>query len=327
MVFIETQGSSHPIGPKEAEMRRGVLPFAALAAAFSLVEVAPETSLAQEGARAPAVITDAETWTAISSTNGRRYQVSVAVPRGYDEGEQAYPVLFVMDGNGQFGMATDIARWLAVQRDIRDIVVVGVGYPVGHFWDAVGARTLDLTPTEDHPWAEEFARMFPSYPAPEGSGGAPEFLAFLRNELIPFLEANYRVQSEGRALLGHSFGGLFALHALFFGEGAFSRFVVGSPAIWWDQDITFQHEEEFAAGRDNLNARVFLSVGLSEEPEDGSGLAPYRMVTNVRTLAETLDARRYPGLELRTHYFEGETHMSVVPATISRGLRYIYATR
>ncbi|MFH1763372.1 MAG: alpha/beta hydrolase-fold protein [Gemmatimonadota bacterium] len=308
-------------------MRRGVLPFASLAAALSLGGLAPETSSAQEAARTPAVITDAETWTVTSSTNSRRYQVSVAVPRGYHGGDQTYPVLFVMDANGQFGMATDIARWLAVQRDIRDIVVVGVGYPVGHFWDAVGLRTLDLTPTADQPWVEEFARMFPSYPAPEGSGGAPEFLAFLRNELIPYIEAHYRVQSDGRALLGHSFGGLFALHALFFGEGTFSRFVVGSPAIWWDHDITFRHEEEFTAGQDSLGARVFLSVGLSEEPEDGSGLAPYRMVTNVRTLAETLTTRQYRGLEVRTHFFEGETHMSVVPATISRGLRYIYTTR
>ena len=49
-----------------------------------------------------------------------------------------------------------------------------------------------------------------------------------------------------------------------------------------------------------------------------------RMVSNLRDLDATLRSRSYDGLTLTTHLFEGETHLSVVPATISRGLRVVF---
>jgi hypothetical protein len=50
------------------------------------------------------------------------------------------------------------------------------------------------------------------------------------------------------------------------------------------------------------------------------------MVTDLRTFVERLKRRNYRGLVFGTHVFEGENHLSVVPATVSRGLRFVYAT-
>jgi predicted alpha/beta superfamily hydrolase len=49
----------------------------------------------------------------------------------------------------------------------------------------------------------------------KGSGEGPKFLAFLKSELIPLIEANYRADPARRILGGHSFGGLFTLYAMF----------------------------------------------------------------------------------------------------------------
>ena len=51
------------------------------------------------------------------------------------------------------------------------------------------------------------------------------------------------------------------------------------------------------------------------------------MTRNFDRLVSVLEARRYEGLRWTAHMFEDENHNSVVPATISRGLRYIYGSQ
>ena len=114
---------------------------------------------------------------------------------------------------------------------------------------ASAPRAVDLTPTEDRDWEVIHAAALPDRPAPEGSGGAAGFLRFLRQELIPSIDAEFRTNEGDRTLYGHSFGGLFAIHALLNGEETFQRFITGSPSLWWDDEVTFQHEEAYAISK------------------------------------------------------------------------------
>ena len=69
------------------------------------------------------------------------------------------------------------------------------------------------------------------------------------------------------------------------------------------------------------SARLFLSAGVLEEQD-----APaYLPVSNVRRLAGHLLDRKFPGFQVMCHIFPDETHASVVPATISRGLRMLFS--
>ena len=91
----------------------------------------------------------------------------------------------------------------------------------------------------------------------------------------------------------------------------------------WDNRVMFDYEAEFAQTSSSLPARVFLSVGMLETDElreNGSG----RMISNLRDLLDVLKNRDYDGLEWSEVFFEDENHQSVIPPTISRGLRYIY---
>jgi hypothetical protein len=67
-----------------------------------------------------------------------------------------------------------------------------------------------------------------------------------------------------------------------------------------------------------------MSVGEREELDDPLIDPSFQFVTNVKTLAKTLQERRYPGLQLTTHVFEGEAHASVILRTFSRGLRVVF---
>ncbi len=283
--------------------------------------------LAAETSAAPApaaFMTDVRSFLVNSPQTGQTYQISVALPDGYGRRHAPYPVLYAPDANAEFGTLVETARLLAFGRAIPDLVVVGIGYPKpGQGFRAANVgRTLDLTPTSDPEWIRSSAKdsMPQPVPVPGRSGGGPRFLGFLATQLIPLIERRYNVSREDRALAGHSFGGLFATYALLKGNGLFRRFVIGSPSLWWDHQAMLRVEEAYAASGRPLAARVFLSSGADE---DGTGGHP--MATDFKAFAERLKARAYRGLDLQTHVFEGEDHGSVLGATLSRGLRFIYA--
>lgn len=250
--------------------------------------------------------------------DGKEYQISIALPYGYSESDETYPVLFVLDANGQFGTVTETVRALGlIEQSIPQVIVVGIGYPVGVYWNAIALRSVDLTPTKDAAWeADTRVSWPPRFPRPVGSGGGPEFLRFIDEELIPFVEQEYRASPDDRAIYGFSQGGLFVLYALFHRPSLFQRYIAGSPSLWWDSEVTFRFEEAFSRGNSSLPVRLFLSVGTDERRE--------RMVEPLRRFVEQLEQRSYDGLDLRVHYFEGETHDSAVPGTISRGLRAVF---
>ena len=59
-------------------------------------------------------------------------------------------------------------------------------------------------------------------------GKAPEFLNFIANELLPYVEENYRADPSDRAIAGHSYGGLFPSYVLFKQPEIFRRYVLSS---------------------------------------------------------------------------------------------------
>ena len=111
---------------------------------------------------------------------------------------------------------------------------------------------------------------------------------------------------------------------MLFGEGTFSRFIVGSPSLWFDRGKLFEMEAAYAEEHRTLPGRVFLSVGLLENDDVRGPLGIGRMVSNVRDLASVFEARQYQGLEWTVVYFPDENHQSVLGPTVTRGLRYIY---
>lgn len=259
-----------------------------------------------------------------SDITGREYQISVALPLNYSESTESYPVLYAVDANGQFGTVVETVRILNYDINFPPLLIVGIGYPVGGrqiFAD--GPRAIDLTPTQDIDWLD--AMTGAGIYAPNGSGGADKFLQFIREELMDAIESTYRADSSDRSFYGHSFGGLFGIYALFQDETPFDRMIIGSPSLWWDNRYMFRMEEEFSQTHSNLPARVFMSVGCDEDDElhvESGGWG--RMVTNFNDFVDVIKRRSYEGLVWHHMCFEDENHGSVIPATISRGLRYIY---
>jgi predicted alpha/beta superfamily hydrolase len=272
----------------------------------------------------PVFIPNSEVKILPSKSVGQEYRILISLPMNYAESNDKYPVIYVLDADMVFGWVTDLVRSAASLRalgflssdplplHVPNLIVAGIGYPTMWYeqpklWWSL--RTRDLTPTQN----PDDARVIEL----EGTSGgnAEKFLGFMRDELMPYVNSNYRTDPEDSTIVGHSGGGLFALYVLFHQPETFRRYVVSSPSLWWDKKVTFEHEREYASKHTELPAKVFLSVGSLER----------QMMGNLKELVEILEHRKYIGLEWESHIFEDEGHISVFGTAICRGISSVFS--
>ncbi len=248
------------------------------------------------------------------------FEIYISLPYMYANTDTTYPVLYCLDANVKFGLMNNVINNLGtLTKEIPEIIVVGIAYPIKGLEDWVIGRNRDLTPTSvpEHEkyWVDRLSQATGRDDIVVQSGEADKFLTFIRNELIPFIESEYRVSSKDRALHGTSLGGLFTLYALFQHPETFQRYFAGSPSISWDEPYMYKLENDFAATHNDLPARLFMCVG---------GLESEKYINNMNKMDSLLRSRNYPNLEIESLIFENETHGTTVPAAISRGLKMLY---
>jgi len=248
-------------------------------------------------------------------------ELYIKLPWRYDRNDIAYPVLFTTDGNRSFPLYSTMSLiYETPGSGTQEIVIVGVGYKTDSDrirglvqWAAW--RTRDLTPVRreavEQYWNERLSALLGGEELSVKSGEASLFLRSLQEEIIPFVEENYRLTSTHRGLAGYSDGGLFTLYALFHAPDLFTQYFVGSPTMY---DQLFEYEEHYAATHHDLKAKLFISVGGLESD----------LLEPIQRMADRLRSRGYPGLELVTQVFEGEGHSSGYAAAVSRALHVLY---
>lgn len=248
------------------------------------------------------------------------FEIYISLPYGYAYTDTTYPVLFSLDANVKFGLISNVVNNLGtLTKELPEIIVVGIAYPIIGLEDWIIGRNRDMTPTSvpEHEkfWVDRLSKATGRDNIIITSGEADKFFAFIRNELIPFIESEYRVSSKDRTLHGTSLGGLFTLYALFQHPETFQRYFAGSPSISWDEAFMYDLENNFATSHKDLPVRLFMCVG---------GLESEKYINNMNKMAELLRSRDYPNFELETLIFDNETHGSTVSASIARGLKMLY---
>lgn len=235
-------------------------------------------------------------------------------------------VLYVLDANLFFGTAVEMTRLMSqLYGELPPLLVVGIGYDTDVPAIQAELRARDFTPTEDAGFGDTARSMpgasEPTLPEDRRLGRAAQFLDFLTEEVVPFVEERYDVAEEGATLFGSSLGGLFTLYAMLERPEAFDAYIAVSPAIWWDDAEIMKRVEAVASARDDLDAKLFLAVGSNEERTDLPALAPFKMVSNLEAFAQALRSRDHPSLDITTFIADGESHTTVVPVALTRALR------
>jgi predicted alpha/beta superfamily hydrolase len=246
--------------------------------------------------------------------------IYVKVPVSYYANPQkVYQALYFTDANRSFPMLANMISIFEIPKPVDpEIFIISIGYKINNMAEWGAWRTRDLTPTNvpsvDTYWTKLLTELSGKQYNVK-TGGAEIFLDFIIKEVFPFVESNYRVSATDRGLGGYSYGGLFSLYVLLRQPDLFSFYYAGSPSIGFDKGVLFNYEKEYATTHKDLNAKLFMSAGGSEDT---------LMINNLKKMADLLKSRNYPGLSVETYVFPGETHQSCYPSSIMRALRVLY---
>lgn len=158
-------------------------------------------------------------------------------------------------------------------------------------------RNRDFTPTRTSP----------------DSGGADRYLQFLKDELVPLINKNYRIASERSAIVGGSMGGLFTIHAMLNSPTLFKSYVAIDPSLWWDGGVENAEFRSKLAGLKGLH-RVFWVYGREDALRE----------MGVDQLQATLRAAAPSGLTWQAGAYTDETHLTTWIKGFWDGVKFCY---
>jgi hypothetical protein len=144
------------------------------------------------------------------------------------------------------------------------------------------------------------------------SGGAEKFLAFVKKELLPFVDRNYRTSSF-RTIAGHSFGGTFVTYALLEEPELFKGILAISPYLMYDNSMLVDRAETELRKK---YGKLFYFMTVGQEPGYFETLDRFEKI--VQTKAPK-------GFSFEYTIYPEDNHGSVPHISIYEGLRWIFS--
>ena len=218
-----------------------------------------------------------ETLSVTSSYTGLTYPITVYLPAGYATSTGTKRTLYAMDHELEF--ATLRQR---VELRNLDAIIVSIGNISSE-------------------------RRFIDFDLP----GAVAYYRFLTLELIPRVEAQYRIDTTRRMLLGYSLSGLMGIITIF-QENPSSRYFNGY--VITDPSLQFHTAELLAADQQLWDTTHELPIAVYHCATSGS--PPFN------TLPLQVQARGYTGLHYKFQLYTFD-HGAVLAPCITDGLDYL----
>lgn len=226
-----------------------------------------------------------------SKACGNDRTVYISTPPGYGtQPGRRYPVFVVVDGQWNFDLSGVANGALSDNGVIPPMIVVAV-----HTGER---RDFYLLPERD--------------PNSRTGGGADSLLAFIRDELIPFVDSRYPTLPR-RVLAGTSYGGVFVMHAFLSEPDLFDAFLTMSPSMWWNNGLMLRRTEAFLKARAELRKTLYVTVA-----NEGPGMG-------VNALAEILKQHAPKGLAWRFDEYPEEIHGTISYKSTYSGLKFAFS--
>lgn len=273
-----------------------------------------------------------------SETAGARYAVWVTTPISYEKDpDRRFPAIYSPDGNRNAPLAAslcDLNEW-----DLMDMfeptIQICVGYTDEDAGRALAVRARDLLPPAEalpHGMVDDMRKVVDSgvlnregielYIQNLQNPAGDRFLAFLTEELHPFIIQNFRVEINSLGLFGHSYGGLFATYAALQDKTIFRNFGASSPGILIERSVIFQLYANAAASGGLSDRNLHMTVATREVTDPGT----YQSMVAGGTVEFMRLAGTTPlkGLNFSSRLFDDETHITVKPSAMHNFLRTFY---
>jgi len=235
--------------------------------------------------------------------------IYVHVPNG--DKSKHYPSLYILDGESHFQSAVAIAE--QISGIIPEMIIIGI---------ANTNRERDLTPTHVNP-----DRIVNPGEAKE-SGGGENFISFVENELIPYVDAHYPTTTY-RIFSGHSLGGLTVLNTFFNHAHLFNSYIAIDPSLWWENSHWIEKYESKISQLDLNNKGLFVAIA-NNFPAGLDTLSVLKDTTfsttfsrSVLRFVQSLKKTKPQGLFWSSKFYPNEWHGSVELNAEYDALRYL----
>jgi len=252
------------------------------------------------------------------ASDGRQHSVFIGFPYAYEKDPtRKFPVLYLCDGFWDFAMMVGFYGNIIWEKAAPEFFIVGLSYggnqehPKNDEW-----RHCDYLPQN-----KKFGRR-------DTDWTHKEYLSYLKDTIMPFVESEYTIDGSYRVLGGCSIGGLFALSAMFREPKLFQGIIALNPPLDSYDGWIFHEERRLHDGNRQslleklrwkspvLLTKLFLSVAEYDTPE---------LKGQVEKLKKTLAGRAYKGLELKHVTIPEEGHGASKAAGYSRGIRHAFS--
>jgi len=229
-----------------------------------------------------------------SSVLGEKRNLVVYLPAGYQNNKDRFAVLYITDGDIHGPHTAGTLDYLAKFEQTPQMIVVGISNPRQ-------TRDRDLTVTSaDKQNTQQLEN-------------ADRFLAFIEQEVIPFVKQRYRTL-DYQALSGTSHGGQFAINALVKRPGLFNGVIAISPSLYWDKLQMLELAEAALKSR-QLQGSLYVSIAN----EESTMTEPFQQFVEL--------TKRYASekLAVASQTFSDETHNTTVLQGQYYGLKHLFS--
>jgi predicted alpha/beta superfamily hydrolase len=220
---------------------------------------------------------------------GQKRYIQVVLPQKSNPAKK-YDVLYVLDGDGNTKLASDVQRFLEDEAYMPPIIIVGV---------LNIDRNHDLTPVH--------------IDENKTSGGGDKFLDFLKDELIPYINKTYPSDGEN-TIFGHSLGGLFVMYALLNEPQTFASCIAADPSFWYNHNYMNKMAADKLPGLVNMHKTLYIS-GREGANYRGMGIVGMDSILKKYAPAD---------LNWKAQPYPDETHGSVRLKSMYDGLKFTY---
>ena len=226
--------------------------------------------------------------------------LNIYLPQGYDpDSLSTYPVIYVLDGseNEDFPHIAGLAQFMNMYELLPKSIVVGI---------ANVDRYRDFT-YPSH--SKSDIKAIPT------SGGSPQFIQFMKKEVLPFIRKNYKTNGH-QTIIGQSLGGLLTTEILFKYPNMFDDYIIVSPSLWWDKQKMVKKADKYLSGNLKTPKRVFVSLG-KEHPT---------MHKVANKLVEALNEVEQKGMKIYYEPILTENHATILHKAVYLAFEKFYTT-
>ncbi len=227
-------------------------------------------------------------------------KISIYKPEIFPEYIEAVPpIIYVLDGEAYINFFASFVN-MVCERFVQmpPIIVVSIeNFVDGNF----SGRERDFTPliSEDSSQAKN-------------TGGADNFLHFIREEVMPFVEKDYK-KTPFRVVTGHSRSSFLVLHAFLQYPTLFNAYLASDPAIGMNHDAYLRIADSIIKTSNERNNTLFLNAGMDAWAQSYAG-----------KIDSLLQDKKLKGLSHKYMIYPKETHLTVFLKAYYDGFRFIF---